>query len=343
MSESRFLCTAANRQGIWPDPGMLGRGYMAFPDASAPEFRGGASIGGYYSIDDYHAALFLAHELADPNLVIDPDEALEKADLLHDLIQKVQRGGRITLEQLSALQKAAQSIPEIGPLMFSPTSLPGTMVTAGTLVAAASMSKPTHQLLDLTNARKKALQQWSRAKGKARVEGARKLAQGGVRLVTLGGKRYLEVPVTAKASRYLIGGMIPGSSTLLPVNATRASLTQRAMLNAQGARGALKLATGTIAGTVLAVVPQGIVDYTNSANLRDFLRRSTYSQPSNIAAVAASGMVAAFLTKGLVICFGISLPFIWPIIGGTLTGYLIQNWMEVEGYNKKFGDYIWGE
>lgn len=64
MGESRFLCTAANRQGIWPDPGMLGRGYMAFPDASATEFRGGASIGGYYSIDDYHAALFLAMQRA---------------------------------------------------------------------------------------------------------------------------------------------------------------------------------------------------------------------------------------------------------------------------------------
>lgn len=343
MRKSNYLCTAENRQGIWPDPGMLGRSYTAFPENSVGEFRGGPSIGGYYSIDDYHAALFLAYELGDPDIVMDSDEALEKANLLHDLMQKVQRGGRATLEQLSALQKAAESIPEIGPLLFSPTSLPGTMVTAGTLVAAASASKPTHQLLDLTNARKKALSQWSRAKGKARVQAAKKLTQGGVKFVTLGGKRYLKVPVTTMASRYLIGGNVSASTTLISASATRASLMQRAMLNANGARGALKLASGTIVGAVLAVVPQGVVDYTNATDVRDFLRRSTYSQPSNITAVAVSAIAATLAAKGVIFLAVSAYSFVTILAVGAAAGIVADYLLGKFGFNAKIGDYFWGD
>ncbi|WP_052469301.1 hypothetical protein [Pseudomonas massiliensis] len=342
MRKSNYLCTAENRQGIWPDPGMLGRSYTAFPENSVGEFRGGPSIGGYYSIDDYHAALFLAYELGDPDIVMEPDEALEKANLLHDLMQKVQRGGRATLEQLSVLQKAAESIPEIGPLLFSPTSLPGTMVTAGTLVAAASATKPMHQLLDLTNARKKALSQWSRAKGKTRAKAARKLAQGGVKFVTLAGKHYLDVPVTTMASRYLIGGKMPASSALIPASSTRAALMQRAVLKANGARGGLRIASSTIVGTVLAVVPQAIADYTNAKDARDFLRRSTYTQPVNVAALAASWLVPTIVVGIASVLTGGTLPFVVILAIGAMAGQFAQYGLDKTGLNHRVGDYVWG-
>lgn len=343
MSDSRFLCTTDNRQGIWPNPGMLGRGYATFPYETPAEFHGGPNIGGYYAIDDYHTALVLAHELADPNVFMDEDEALEKANLLHDLIQALQRGGRLTLEQLSTLQKAAQGIPVIGPQLFTPTSLPGTMVTLGSMAAATSMNKPTHQLLDLTKARKKALLQWSRARGKARVQAARTLSQGRVRLVTLHGKRYLNVPVTARASHYLVGGGIPGSTLLVPADSARASLMRKAVLGPNGATGALRMATGTTAGAVLAVVPQGIVDSMNATGLQDFLRRSSYSQPTNIATVVASAIGARIPIALLGSPLGATASLVVVLGFGLLSAFMAQNLLSNSGFNDWVGDYVWVE
>jgi hypothetical protein len=341
MSDSRFACTVDNRQGIWPDPGMLGRGYAAFAYESEPYFRGGPRIDGYYPVSDYDAALFLAYELADPDIVMGADEALEKANLLQNLLQGLQRAGRWTLEELSTLQKAAERIPEIGPLLFSPTSLPGTFVTAGSIVAAASMSKPTHQLLDLTNARKKALYQWSQAKGKARVQAAQRLAQGRVTLVTHNGKHQFKVPVTAQASHYLVAGKVPGSTILVPAHSARASLVRKAMLSANGASGALRMATGTTAGALLAIGPQAVTDYMNATGFRDFLRRSTYSQPGNIAAVAASLFVANALAGVLASSAARVMPLLVLLLIGGGVGLAVQNLMNRFEGNKMIVDYFW--
>jgi hypothetical protein len=311
---------------------MLGHGYAAFPQRVTP----GAStrlqgVAGYYHIDDYHAAIFLAYELADPELNLAPDEALEKANLLSELLEKLQRSVRLTLEQLNDLRKLAESIPGIGPILFSPTSLPGTIVSAGTLAAAVAMNKPAHQLLDLTRARKKALYEWSRSRGTKRAKAGKKLFSGRVKIVSLGGKLYLDVPITADAKRYLVNGRIPNSSMLVPVSHARAMLAERAMLNPQGATGALRFATGPIVGAVVAIGPQAYVDYRNSQDLNDFLHRSAYSQPTNILSYLAGAGVG-----GLAAISGI--PIIVVIIIGASFTVLMQYGLSILDANNKIGN-----
>src|SRR5690242_14365692 len=127
--DERFLpCTVANPRGARQQAGLIGGGNLPFPSEIASRaFPAAQNFAGYYATSDYNAAMFLAHELASPELDMSPSEAQESAQLLRSLIRNLGTAVNVSIEALKELQRTAQSIPGIGDLMFSPANLPGTL------------------------------------------------------------------------------------------------------------------------------------------------------------------------------------------------------------------------
>ncbi|WP_419710209.1 hypothetical protein [Pseudomonas sp. NFX224] len=333
--DERFLpCTVANPRGTRQQAGLIGGGNLPFPSEIASRaFPAPQNFAGYYATNDYNAAMFLAHELASPELDMSPSEAQESLQLLRSLIRNLSSAKDISVEALKELQKTAEAIPEIGPLMFSPANLPGTLVSAGTSIAALTKSKSVVDLLDLSAADKKKLIKWANSRGTANSTSAKKAFKGRIKLIRVAGQLHFEVPITAQAQSYKVLGKIGGQVAHLPAYGTKGALNQRAMLHAEGATRGLKFMTGNTVGIALAVGPQAYFDYTSSASMDEFYRRSAYSQPTNVAAFAGGVVFTAFAGA-------LGAPLVIVLAFGWLGGAAVQSFMGRGNYDKEFGNYL---
>ncbi|POA17584.1 hypothetical protein C1886_21265 [Pseudomonas sp. FW300-N1A1] len=333
--DERFLpCTVANPRGTRQQAGLIAGGNFSFPsEIASRSFPTPQNFAGYYATSDYNAAMFLAHELASPELDMSPSEAQESLQLLRSLIRNLGTAANVSVEALKELQKAAQSIPEIGDLMFSPANLPGTLVSAGTSVAAFSKSKSVVDLLDLSAADKKKLIKWANSRGTASSTSAKKAFKGRIKLIRVAGQLHFEVPITAQAQSYKVLGQVGGQVAHLPAYGTKGALNQRAMLHAEGATRGLKFMTGNTVGIALAVGPQAYFDYTSSASMDEFYRKSVYSQPTNIASFTAGAAVSIVLGSL------VGAPLVVVLLVGWGFGVGVQAYMSETGTGKKIGDY----
>ncbi|WPN32511.1 hypothetical protein QMK54_12550 [Pseudomonas sp. P5_109] len=333
--DERFLpCTVANPRGTRQQAGLIAGGNLSFPsEIASRSFPMPQNFAGYYATSDYNAAMFLAHELASPELDMSPSEAQESLQLLRSLIRNLGTAANVSVEALKELQKAAQSIPEIGDLMFSPANLPGTLVSAGTSVAAFSKSKSVVDLLDLSAADKKKLIKWANSRGTASSTSAKKAFKGRIKLIRVAGQLHFEVPITAQAQSYKVLSQVGAQVAHLPAYGTKGALNQRAMLHAGGATGGLKFMTGNTVGVALAIGPQAYLDYSSSTTMDEFYKKSAYSQPTNIAAFAGGVIVTIALTSA-------SAPLVVVLMLGWAGGMVVQSVMSKSGADKQIGDFL---
>ena len=85
--------------------------------------------------------------------------------MLRDLMGKLYQAGNIRFEEMAELQRAAENVPVIGPLMFSTANLPGTLASVGGVIAGGAQTKTVNSLLDMTPAVRKKLQAWAKSGG----------------------------------------------------------------------------------------------------------------------------------------------------------------------------------
>jgi len=340
--DERFLpCTVANPRGTRQQAGLIGGGNLSFPsEIASRSFPAPQDFAGYYATSDYNAAMFLAHELASPELDMSPSEAQESLQLLHSLIRNLSSAKDVSLEALKELQTTAAAIPEVGSLLFSPANLPGTLVSAGTSVAAFSKSKSVVDLLDLSAADKKKLIKWANSRGTANSTSAKKAFKGRIKLIRVAGQLHFEVPITAQAQSYKVLGRVGGQVAHLPAHGTKGALNQRAMLHEKGATGGLKFMTGNVVGFALAVGPQAYLDYTDSKSMQEFYNKSAYSQPTNVAAFAAGSAATMILSFYLGAAALGAAPLVLIIMVGWGAGLAMQAIMNGTGADKKLGNII---
>ncbi|CAI8784430.1 PE domain-containing protein [Pseudomonas sp. IT-P74] len=335
--DERFLpCTVANPRGSRQQAGLMGRGNLPFPSEIASRaFPAPPNFAGYYATNDYNAAMFLAHELASPDSDMSPTEAQESLQLLRSLIRSLSSAPDVSVEALKELQKTAEAIPEIGPLMFSPANLPGTLVSAGTSVAAFSRSKSVIDLLDLSAADKKKLIKWANSRGTANSTSAKKAFKGRIKLIRVAGQLHFEVPITAQAQSYKVLGAVGQKVAHVPAYGTKNALNKRATLHAEGATGGLKFMTGNTVGVALAIGPQAYLDYSSSTSMGEFYKKSVYTQPTNLAAFAGGVLVSFFMGSSLV-----AAPLVIVVLAGWGAGMAVQYYMGKSGTDKKAGNFI---
>ena len=293
-----YPCTAADPMGTGGQDGLLGQGDLPWPSVVAARTYGRLDIGGIYSADDMSAAEFLIAELKSPDNELTADEAEEYALQLHSLISKIESSAKVTKDQVLALKEKAEAIPIVGKLLFGTANLPGTIANVGALVHAASMSTKVENLLDMTGDTRKKLKKWAASRGKPNSISASRALKGRLKLVRVGGNLYFEVPANTKASIYRLSGAVVGSHAHIPAFNTAKALRATAYVDgaAYGSRGIGLALTGKLSGGVLAFVPQAAVDWSESTDVTDFLKKSAYSQPTNglaFAAGVAIGMASA--------------------------------------------------
>ncbi|RZI60166.1 hypothetical protein [Pseudomonas syringae] len=264
--------------------GLLGKGLQGFVGESAMDFyMQPGQFAGEYATDDYTAAVYLVHQLSSRDEQMSPREYQDAALLLRGLLQKLKHAANVSIEALQSLQKAAEDIPGIGSLMFSPANLPGNIASAsGALIAAAKARKVT-DFLDLTADQKSKLHKWANSRGTPGAQSAGRTFKGSIKIIAKNGHLFFEVPVTAVAQHYKILGEVGQSVAHIPVGNARAALNQRAPLHANGATGGLKILSGNPVGFALAVGPQTYMDYSSSTSAKDFYNKSVASQPTNVA------------------------------------------------------------
>ncbi|HGY9627734.1 TPA: hypothetical protein ACOJM5_004147 [Pseudomonas putida] len=329
------LCTRTNPWGENPR-GLLGKGELPWPElVAARAFPSLIDIEGWYNTDDYSAAMFLANELAMPDAEMSADEAQESLTLLLSLFARLENAGRNTVQELEALRERAESIPTIGPLWFSPASLPSTLGTVIHLVYAASNTKRLIDLLDLPEPLKKDLKAWAAERGRAGSRSARKSFQRRIKLVHVGGALKFQVPVMKGAAYYNIRSLRVGNNIHMPVHHAQRLLNSRVGLDPQtyGSRGFAKIISSNAVGALLSFGPQAYIDARASHSLGEFWERSAYSQPANLAAFAGGVLATVFLGSlgaPLVIVIGMSF----------IAGTIAQKEFIERGLDKKYGDWL---
>lgn len=341
MDERIWPCTAANPRGLRRQPGLLGTGTLPFPsEIASRSFPVMENFAGYYATSDYNAAMFLAYELAAPDAEMTSVEAQESLHLLCALLKRLRAATNITVEELQKLQKMAESIPQIGPLLFSATSLPATLLAIGNIIATAAQSKSVVDLLNLSAADKKKLVQWANSRGSASSQSAKRAFRGRVKLIRVAGQLHFEVPVTAQAQRYRVLGQAGQQFAHIPAFGTKGVLDSRAMLHANGATRGLKFMTGGTVGSVLAIGPQAYLDYSSSSTMTEFFMKSACNQPANVAAVAG-GFVGGVVLGVVLAGFGVAAaPLVLVLAVGLLAGALAQQTVISLGVDRMIGNFI---
>lgn len=310
--------------------GLLGSGQQGFAGESAMSFYmrpPSPSIAGQYATDDYTAALLLISQLSSPDEQMNPEEAESMATMLWGLLQNLSQAKDVSVDALESLQKAAAGIPVLGQLMFSPGNIPGTLASGSGLIMAATKAKKVSDMLDLTSAQHTKLRKWANQRGGPNASTAGKALKGRIKVLRIGGKLFLDIPLTLEAKDYKILGEIGKSSVKIPVNEARSKLNKRVHLHANGARGSLKVMNGTLMGAALAVGPQAYLDWTSSSSNEEFYRKSAESQPTNVAAFAVGAIVTFVL--GFV-----GTPLVAVIAIGWGAGLLAQYAMAKTGGDK---------
>lgn len=331
MDERRIPLTCARPRRGGPQLGMMAPGKSAFPSETATQrYMNPMHFAGQYATDDYTAAVFLVNQLSSPDSGLTPEESKAAALLLRELLQKLKVGVNVTADALKSLQESAEKIPEIGPLMFSMGNLPGTVASMAGSVLAVSKAKKVSDLLDMTPAQKAKLHKWANSRGTPGAKSASKTFKGAIKIISVAGQRYFEVPVTASAQYYRVLGQVGSPVAHIPLANTKSVLNQRAHLHSEGARGPLRFATGNVVGAVLAVGPQAYLDWNSATTTEDFWRKTAESQPTNVASFAG-GLLAGALVVAIA---GASTPFIVVLGVGWLAGLGVQKVMASKGYDK---------
>ena len=329
------LCTRTNPWGE-PPRGLLGKGELPWPEVvAARAFPSLIEIEGEYYTDDYSAAMFLANELAMPDSAMSADEAQESLTLLLSLFARLESAGRNTVQELEALRERAESIPTIGPLWFSPASLPSTLGTVVHLVYAASSTKRMIDLLDLPEPLKKDLKVWAAERGRAGSRSARKTFRRRIRLVNVGSVLKFQVPVMKGAAYYNVGALRVGNNIHMPVHQAQRLLNSRVGLDSRtySSRGFAKVISSNAVGGILSFGPQAYTDARASHSLGEFWERSADSQPTNVAAFA--GGVLATVVLG-----SLGVPLVIVIGMSFIAGIIAQKEFIESGFDKKYGDWL---
>ncbi|QKZ02398.1 hypothetical protein [Pseudomonas eucalypticola] len=335
MDEMLLPKTAMANLGPQRQPGLLGKGTLP----SAPDMQMGAftcsplNIGGLYATDDYGAAMFLANDLQSPDPGMSAAELEAAALMLRDLMAKLYKEGKVGFEEMVELQKAAEGIPVIGPLMFSAANLPGTLAGVGGLIAGAAQTTSVNNLLDMTPALRKKLQAWAKSGGSKNYTKANRHFKGRIKLVRVNGVLHLEIPLTAQATNYRILNKSGNTHVRVPAAGTAPRLGKWSWVHANGATGAAKVLSGNSVGALLAVGPQAYIDATNSNSVHEFLNKSAYSQPTNVAAFGAGVVVS-------VVFASTAVPFVVVLAIGLSAGWLAQYAMGESGADKSIGDFL---
>lgn len=331
-------CTVANPRGGLRQHGMLGTGEPLWPANIANRLMANApNMGEFYATSDYNAAVFIIHQLKSDE-PMSAREVEESVSLLQRLLRQMSAAADINLEKLQQVQQMAEGIKGIGPLLFSPANIAGTVVNLSNMSLALAQNKSVSDLLDLPPDQKARLKNWVDMRGKAGARSAKKISKGKIKLVWLRGVLHFQIPATAESVYYTQRHRMPGVVNV-PVYGAKRGLSRKAWLAADGARGLLKYSSSGTAGVVLAVGPQAYLDYRSSATLDEFYRKSAYSQPANIAAVAAGISIGGWITTTLTgIGFGPGL-FIVIAIGWGLS-IITLSIAGKFGLDKKIRDFL---
>ncbi|WP_422418959.1 hypothetical protein [Pseudomonas sp. GZD-222] len=311
---------------------------MPWPsDVAARAFPSILDIGGTYAVDDLSAAEFLIAELSSAKSELSEQEAEEYSLMLHTLLGKLKAAGRISGKELLAIKNKAESIPVVGPLLFSTANLTGTLASVGGVVHAGSKATKVDKLLDLTDATRKKLKQWAATRGKPGSVSAHRAFRGRIKLIRIGGHLFFEVPTTAKASIYRVSGKVVGDVVHLQAYNTAKALSATAHVDsaAYSQRGVGRVLTGNLAGPLLAFGPQLALDMHSSSSVDEFLKKSAYSQPTNGMAFVGGVLVTAFVGG----------PAIVVITASLLMGVAIQLVMSdsLTGWGTSLGDFVTGK
>jgi len=330
-------CTVANPRGLSRQEGLLGEGELPWPDVIANQRFGQFLPPSLYATSDYNAAVFLAYQLSSTE-GLSTTEVEESITLLQQLLRRLAVASEVTVEQLKHVQELAVGIPEIGPLLFSPGNLAGTFVNAANLTAAMAQNQRLFDLLDLSPEQKGQLKRWIDNRGKAGARSAKKISKGNIKLVWLGGSLHFQIPATAQAmdytSRYMAGGKVN-----VPVYGAGRALSKRAWVAADGARGLLKYSTNNVAGMVLAVGPQAYLDYKSSTTMKEFYKKSAYSQPTNVTAAVAGIATGSLVIVGATF-FGLAAPLYLVISISWAASIGVQAFIGSRKIDKTIGNYI---
>ena len=315
-------CTVANPRGALRQNGLLGTGEPLWPANIANRLMANApNISEFYATSDYNAAIFIIHQLKSDE-PMSAREVEESVSLLQRLLRQMSAAADISLEKLQQVQQMAESIKGIGPLLFSPANIAGTVVNISNMSLALAQNKTVSDFLDLPPDQKARLKNWVDMRGKAGARSAKKISKGKIKLVWLRGTLHFQIPATAESVYYTQRHRMPGVVNV-PVYGAKRGLSRKAWLAADGARSLLKYSSSGTAGVVLAVGPQAYLDYKSSATLDEFYRKSAYSQPANIAAVAAGITAGKIIIKSAKFvrfgpAFVIMLAVGWAVSVGTL-------------------------
>ncbi|SDT86855.1 hypothetical protein SAMN04490197_0126 [Pseudomonas orientalis] len=251
------------------------------------------------------------------------------------LLSKVKAAGYVTAREVKELHQKVQSIPVIGPALFSLSSLPSTTAALAGLIHAPFKAGRLVDMLDLSPELKRQLVNWANTRGKPGSVSAKRAFKQRIKLVRIQGQLHFEVPANARAQFYTIGGKTASNAIRLPIYQAAEALRRRVPItpSAYSARGIGRILTGTTAGALLTVGPQAIIDGTSSNGFNDFLNKSAYSQSTNVGIIILSSVVglaglSAMATIAIVIAGGIIIHALMNMgeysanerIGDALTG-----------------------
>lgn len=332
MSGPFYPCTREDPMGRGPQ-GLLGEGELPWPEVvAARAFPSQVNIGGEYVTDDYSGAMFLAGELADGDM--SAEEAEESLALLVFLFGKLKQAGKTSAKEMEALRKQAEAIPVVGPLLFSPTNLPGTILSTIGGIHSGVQTRKLIDLLDIKSPLKKELLRWHKTRGQIRKASTRKMFNRRIKLVYSGNALKFQIPASATASLYRLGDLYSGGAIQVSRSRIASTLEKRIFIDAKmyGTKGFGKLVGSTSVGTLLSIGPQAYVDAKESKDFQEFLNRSAYSQVGNVAGLAAGVVVG--LVGG---------PAILIIAGGLMLGIAAQHMVARTGFDKKIGDALTGK
>ncbi len=337
MSNRLYPCSVSDPLGEGTNSGLLGQGALPWPSVIAERhLPTDISISGFYATDELSAAHFMVATLSDPDNGMDEQAHEQMALHLSYLLSKIKAAGYVTAREVKELQQKAEAIPVIGPALFSLTSLPSTLATLAALIHSPFKGGQLVDMLDLSPALKRKLIVWADTRGKPGSVSAKRAFKQKIKLVRVQGQLHFEVPVNSRAKFYELAKYATNKGVQLSVFQAAEDLRKRVPItsHAYSSRGIGRILTGTTAGAILGIGPQAVLDGTNATDLTDFLHKSAYSQPTNIANVLLG--VTIGVTGSSVIIAGSAL------IVGTVIIHLIMNSGEYSP-SERAGDLLTGK
>ncbi len=336
MSNRLYPCSVSDPLGEGTNSGLLGQGQLPWPSVIAERhFPTDISISGFYATDELSAAHFMVATLSDPDNGMDVQEHEQMALHLSYLLSKIKAAGYVTAREVMELQQKAETIPVIGPALFSLSSLPGTTAALAAFINASSKTERLVDMLDLPPNLKQKLINWANNRGKPGSISAKRAFKQKIKLIRIQGQLHFEVPANARAQFYKFANHAATNAARISVSQAAEALRRRVPLTsrAYSSRGVGRILTGTTAGALLSVGPQAIIDGASSKDMGEFMHKSAYSQPTNILSIAIGAAVgfaslSAVAAIVVIVVAGVAIHFLMNVgeysindrIGDALTG-----------------------